>query len=57
MTPSVLEQGLPWDWESFPSFLETLDKRLGINAAVYVGHSALRRFVMGEAALRACRHR
>ena len=33
MTPSVLEQGLPWDWESFPSFLDALDKRLGINMA------------------------
>ena len=32
MTPSVLAQGLPWDWDSFPSFLEALDKRLGINA-------------------------
>ncbi|HZP40726.1 MAG TPA: amidohydrolase family protein, partial [Candidatus Binatia bacterium] len=50
MTPSVLEQGLPWDWETFPSFLDVLDRRLGVNAAVYVGHSALRRFVMGEAA-------
>ena len=50
MTPSVLEQGLPWDWDSFPSFLDALDKRLGINMACYVGHSALRRFVMGEAA-------
>jgi N-acyl-D-aspartate/D-glutamate deacylase len=50
MTPSTLEHGLPWDWDSFPSFLEVLDKRLGINAACYVGHSALRRFVMGDAA-------
>ena len=50
MTPSVLEQGLPWDWDSFPSFLEALDTRLGINMACYVGHSALRRFVMREAA-------
>jgi N-acyl-D-amino-acid deacylase len=50
MTPSVLKSGLPWDWDSFPSFLEALDKRLGINAAVYVGHSAVRRFVMGGAA-------
>jgi N-acyl-D-aspartate/D-glutamate deacylase len=50
MTPSVLEQGLPWDWDSFPSYLDALDKRLGINLACYIGHSALRRFVMGDAA-------
>ncbi len=50
MTPSTLEHGLPWDWDSFPSYLDALDKRLGINAACYVGHSALRRFVMGDAA-------
>jgi N-acyl-D-aspartate/D-glutamate deacylase len=50
MSPGVLSEGLPWDWESFPSFLQALDGRLGVNAAVYVGHSAVRRFVMGEAA-------
>lgn len=50
MTPSVLENGLPWDWDSFPSYLDALDKRLGINMACYIGHSALRRFVMGDAA-------
>ena len=50
MTPSVLEHGLPWDWDSFPSYLDALDKRLGINLACYIGHSALRRFVMGDAA-------
>ncbi|TMA39650.1 MAG: amidohydrolase, partial [Deltaproteobacteria bacterium] len=50
MTPSVLRGGLPWDWDSFPSFLDVLDRRLGVNAAVYVGHSALRRFVLRDAA-------
>jgi N-acyl-D-amino-acid deacylase len=50
MTPAVLRQGLPWDWESFPSFLAALDARLGVNLACYVGHSALRRYVMGDAA-------
>jgi len=50
MSPSVLRSGLPWDWETFPSLLEVLDRRLGINAAIYVGHSALRRYVMGDAA-------
>ena len=50
MSPNVLREGLPWDWDSFPSFLDALDQRLGINLAVYVGHSAVRRFVMGDAA-------
>ena len=50
MSQSVLEAGLPWTWQSFPEFLATLEKRLGINTMVYVGHSALRRHVMGEAA-------
>src|SRR5262249_57084658 len=50
MTPSVLEQGLPWDWEKFPQLLDVLDRRLGINVGVYVRHSAIRRYVMGEAA-------
>jgi N-acyl-D-aspartate/D-glutamate deacylase len=50
MTPSVLQHGLPWDWETFPSLLDVLDRRLGINAAIYIGHSALRRYVLGDAA-------
>jgi N-acyl-D-amino-acid deacylase len=50
MTPSVLREGLPWDWDTFPSFFEAIGRRLGVNAACYVGHSALRRFVMGDAA-------
>ncbi len=50
MTPSVLKAGLPWDWETFPQLLDVLDTRLGINAAAYVGHSAIRRWVMGDAA-------
>lgn len=47
---NLLKTALPWDWDSFPSYLDALDSRLGINAACYVGHSALRRFVMGDAA-------
>src|SRR5216110_1797481 len=50
MSPNVLREGLPWDWDTFPSLLHVLESRLGINAAFYVGHSALRRFVMGEGA-------
>lgn len=46
----VLRAGLPWTWDTFPSYLGALDGRLGINAATYIAHSALRRFVMGERA-------
>jgi len=50
LSPKVLREGLPWDWDSFPSFFEALDKRIGINMAMYIGHSAIRRYVMGDAA-------
>ncbi len=43
----ALEQGLPWDWETFGEFLDRLDGRTAVNAGFLVGHSALRRYVMG----------
>ena len=49
MSPVALD-GVPWDFETFPEFLGVARRRLGINMACYVGHSALRRFVMGDAA-------
>src|SRR3954462_8193488 len=43
-------KGIPFEgFESFPEYLDTLDGKLGINAAFYVGHCALRRYVMGDA--------
>jgi N-acyl-D-aspartate/D-glutamate deacylase len=50
MNKEVLDAALPWSWESFPEFLDTLDRRLGVNAMVFAGHSALRRYVLGEEA-------
>ena len=50
MDPSALE-GIPVEgFETFPEFLESMRGKLGINAAYYVGHCALRRYVMGDAA-------
>lgn len=46
-----LEQGVPWNWSSFGSYLDLLEGKLAINAGFLVGHSALRRAVMGEAAV------
>ena len=42
--------GVRWDkFETFAEFMETLKGQLGINFACYVGHSNVRRWVMGEA--------
>jgi len=46
-----LEQGVPWDWRSFGEYLERLEGGLAVNAGFMVGHSALRRVVMGERAV------
>ncbi|HUO47201.1 MAG TPA: amidohydrolase family protein [Acidimicrobiales bacterium] len=48
MSPVALS-AVNWDFETFPEFLATREGRLGVNMACYVGHSAVRRTVMGEA--------
>jgi len=50
MPADTLRAGVPWDWRSFGEFLSRLDGRLLLNAGFFVGHSAVRRLVMGERA-------
>ena len=45
-----LQVGLPWDWTTTASYLDRLDGTLMPNAGFLVGHSALRRVIMGAAA-------
>lgn len=40
---------ITWDFETFGEFLDTRAGRLGLNLGMYVGHSAIRRWVMGDA--------
>ncbi|MGH2683841.1 MAG: N-acyl-D-amino-acid deacylase family protein [Actinomycetota bacterium] len=49
MPLAALEAGLSWDWSTFEQWVSRLEGRVGINAGFLVGHSAVRRVVMGEA--------
>ena len=46
MSPVALS-AVDWGFETFPEFLAGRRGRLGVNMACYVGHSAVRRYVMG----------
>jgi N-acyl-D-amino-acid deacylase len=49
--PAAMEAGIDWAWTTFPEFLDTLESLpKGINYSGYIGHSALRTYVMGDRA-------
>jgi N-acyl-D-aspartate/D-glutamate deacylase len=50
MPIKALEAGVPWDWTSFGEYLDKIDGTLAPNAGFLVGHSTIRRVVMGERA-------
>ena len=51
MNVASLEAGIPWDFETFPEYLASIGRRgTVLNFNAYVGHTALRLYVMGDAA-------
>src|SRR3989475_516555 len=44
----VLQAGVPWNWETFPQYMNAIGQRLGVNVGTLVGHSAVRLYAMGE---------
>jgi len=51
MPVEALREGVPWDWRSTADYLGAVEPKLGINAGFMVGHSAVRRMVMGPEAI------
>jgi N-acyl-D-aspartate/D-glutamate deacylase len=51
MSLEAMQKGVQWEFETFREYLDALDRRpLWVNVAPLIGHSAVRQFVMGEAA-------
>ena len=51
MPLAALEHGTDWSWESFAEYLDRLDGKISVNAGFLTGHCAIRRYVMGPAAV------
>lgn len=51
MSLDVLRNGVRWDFEDFPGYLQMIESRgTAVNLAAFVGHSAIRNYVLGDEA-------
>src|SRR5437899_335908 len=48
MPLEALAAGVPWNWTSTAEYLDAVEGSIAVNAGFMVGHSALRRVVMGD---------
>jgi N-acyl-D-amino-acid deacylase len=45
---ATMQEGMPWDWETFPEFLDSVERTpKGMNILAYVGLSPMLMYVMG----------
>ena len=46
---TALHEGIDWEWESFPEYLDALERKpLAIDVGTQIPHGAVRAYVMGE---------
>jgi len=51
ISPEAMQAGIKWSWTTFAEYLDAVERLpKGINYAAYMGHSALRTYVMGPRA-------
>ena len=51
MSLDALRSGVQWNFETFPDYLDWLEERgVGLNVAGFIGHTAVRTWVMGDEA-------
>ena len=51
MDANTLSAGIAWEYETFPEYLDLVHRRgTTLNFTAYIGHTALRLYVMGDAA-------
>jgi N-acyl-D-aspartate/D-glutamate deacylase len=50
MSLDALEAGSDYAWDGFDEWLDLLAGRIAVNAAFFIGHSTVRRYVMGDSA-------
>ena len=46
--PMDVLKTVDYSWETIPEYMDTVDKRLGVNVGTLIGHSAVRHYVMGD---------
>jgi len=52
MSLDVLRDGVRWNFESVPEYFNAIEEQgTGLNVAAFIGHSSVRTYVMGEAAV------
>ena len=52
ISTDAMAAGIDWTWETFPEYMAAVERRpKALNHAMYIGHSAIRMYVMGRRAV------
>ncbi len=52
ISTEAMAAGIDWTWETFPEYMAAVERRpKALNYAMYIGHSAVRMYVMGRRAV------